>query len=222
MSKFLTLAIGVFALAGVMPATPIACPSGGSLAVLIALPTTGPDAGCQSQDKIFSNFAYDPLGGSVSASNITAGLVFQQPGGNTDIHGWNFIPTVGSWATGFTLSFTISIAPGNPNVSIFASKDQIDSGLLPNGVVMTDVQTGVGTLTTTGVAGSETLQVSYPGLQSITTSSAATIPTGSGLLSFEQEWFESTANATPEPITMLLAGAGLLCLGFLQRRPRKA
>jgi hypothetical protein len=87
---------------------------------------------------------------------------------------------------------------------------------------MTDVQTGVGTLTTTGVAGSETLQVSYPGLQSITTSSAATIPTGSGLLSFEQEWFESTANATPEPITMLLAGAGLLCLGFLQRRPRKA
>jgi hypothetical protein len=213
----------VFASLGVVVAAPIACPTGASLATLIALPTTGPNAGCQSQDKIFSNFAYSPLTGGVSASNITAGLVFQQVGGTTDIHGWNFIPTVGSWGTGFTLSFTISVATGNPGVSIFASKDQIDTGLVPNNIVMTDIQTGVGTLTTTGAStAAETLQVSYPGLQSITTTSTATITGGNGLLSLEQEWFENIASSTPEPAAMFLVGTGLLGLSLLRRRKHSA
>jgi len=215
---FLLYATGVFASVGVMAGAPIACPTGVTLATLIALPTTGPDAGCQSQDKIFSDFVYTPLAGGTSASNITAGLVFQQPSSSTDIHGWNFIPTSGSWTTGFTLSFTISVAPGFPNVSIFASKDQIDSGFVPNGVVLTDIQTGVGTLTTNGTTtGNETLQVSYPGLQSITTTATATVPTGDTLLSFEQEWFEHTAGV-PEPAAMFLVGTGLLGLSLLRLR----
>ena len=223
MKRFWLCATGVFASLGVVVAAPIACPTGASLATLIALPTTGPNAGCQSQDKIFSNFTYSPLTGGVSASNITAGLVFQQVGGNTDIHGWNFIPTVGSWATGFTLSFTISVAPGNPGTVIFASKDQIDSGLVPNNVVMTDIQTGVGTLTTRGLTtAAETLQVSYPGLQSITTTSTATIAGGNGLLSFEQEWFESIGSSTPEPAAMFLVGTGILGLSLLRRRKHSA
>ena len=114
------------------------------------------------------------------------------------------------------------MAPGNPNVSIFTSKDQIDSGLVPNGVVVTDIQTGVGTLTTLGVLGQETAQVAYPGLQSITTTSTASIPAGNGLLSFEQEWFERTASSVPEPAGMSLIGAGLLGLSLLRLRRRKA
>ena len=219
MRKLSLLAMGVFASVGVMLAAPIACPTGVSLATLIALPTTGPDAGCQSQDKIFSNFSYSPLAGGVAASNVKVGLVFQQIGGNTDIHGWNFIPNVGSWSAGFTLSFTISVVPGNPGIVIRTSKDQIDTGLLPNGVVMRDIQTGVGTLTTQGLAGLETTQVSYGGTQSITTTSTATIPNGSGLLSFEQEWFEQVP--VPEPAATLMVGSGLLSLGLLRLRRQR-
>ncbi len=218
MNRFTLYATGVLASVGIAFAAPIACPTDATLATLIALPTTGPNAGCQSQDKIFSGFTYTG-GGTVTAADINAGLVFQQPGGNTDIHGWNFIPAGGSWTTGFTLSFTISVAPGNPDVSIFASKDQIDTGLVPNGIVMSDVQTGVGTLTTLGLTtAQETLQVSYPSMQSVSATSTATIPTGDGLLSFEQEWFENTASSVPEPSAMFLLGTGLLGVSLLRLR----
>ena len=81
MNRFILCASGVLASAGIMLAVPIACPTGATLATLIALPTTGPDAGCQSQDKIFSNFTYSG-GGTVTAGDINAGLVFQQSDGN--------------------------------------------------------------------------------------------------------------------------------------------
>ncbi len=217
MSRFTLYATGVLASVGIAFAAPIACPTGVTLATLIALPTTGPNAGCQSQDKIFSGFTYTG-GGAITAADINVGLVFQQPSSNTDIHGWNFIPVGGSWSTGFTLSYTISVAPGNPNTSIFASKDQIDTGLVPNGIVLTDVQTGVGTLMPVGALGQETKQVTYSGLQSITTTSTATIPTGTGLLSLEQEWFENTASSVPEPAAMFLLGTGLLGVSLLRRR----
>jgi len=217
MSRFLLYATGVFASVGVMFAAPIACPTGVSLATLIALPTAGANAGCQSQDKVFSDFTYSTGAGGVSAANVMAGLVLQT-GGSTDIHGWNFIPSVGSWATGFTISFTISVAPGNPNLTIFASKDQIDTGFVPNGIVMTDVQTGVGTLKMVGILGEETAQVLYPGITSITTTSTVIVPSGDGLLSYEQEWFETTAATAPEPAAMFLAGVGILGLSLLRRR----
>jgi len=223
MSKFLLYSGVVFAAVGVMPAAPIACPTGAvPLATLVALPTTGADAGCQSQDKIFSDFVYTPLTGGTVASAITAVLVFEQPGSGTDIHGWDFTPTTGSWTTGFTLSFTISVAPGFPDVSIFASKDQIDSGLVPNGLVMSDIQTGVGTLVTNGTSTAlETEQVMYSGVQSITTTSTADIPSGDTLLSFGQEWFEHT-DAVPEPAPMFLVGAGLLGLRLFGLRRRRS
>ncbi len=221
MRTFTLYAVGMLASAGIVFSAPIACPTNATLATLIALPTTGPDAGCQSQDKIFSDFAYTG-GGGITATDVLAGLVFQHAGVSTDIHGWNFIPAGGTWTVGFTLSFTIAIAPGNPNLSIFASKDQIDSGFVPNRVVVTDVQTGVGTLTMDGLPGLETTQVLYPGLQSVSTVATAVIPSGSGLLSLEQEWFEKTAVATvPEPAPMFLLGVGLVGLSMLHRRQRR-
>jgi hypothetical protein len=220
MSRFTLYATGVLASVGIVFGAPIACPTNATLATLIALPTTGPNAGCQSQDKIFSNFAYSG-GGTVASTDVLAGLVFQKAGVTTDIHGWNFLPAGGTWTAGFTLSYTISVAPGNPNVAIFASKDQIDSGFVPNGVLMTDVQTGVGTLTMQGMPGLETTQVLYPGLQSVSTVATAVIPSGNGLLSLEQEWFETTVATAPEPAAMFLAGVGLVGLSLLRRRKRR-
>ena len=86
---------------------------------------------------------------------------------------------------------------------------------------MSDMQTGVGTMTTNGTTtGLETLQMTYPGMQSITTTATATVPAGDTLLSFEQEWFEYTAAAVPEPMAMFAVGAGLLGLSLLRLRRR--
>ncbi len=194
---FLTLAVSLFG-TSTAQAAPGPCLSATTLAALIALNVTG---GCQSQDKIFSNFSYS---GSDPASAINASLIFQ-PGPNTqDIHGWSFTNgnTAGKWLNGFTLGFTITVAPGFPNVSIIASKDQINSGLtgITNGTSVTDTQS-IGTLTVNGLStANETMQLAYGPVTTVTTSSVATIPPGSLLLKYDQEFFETGATGCPATI----------------------
>jgi PEP-CTERM motif len=210
MSRFLVLTLIVFAAAAVLPATPVTCPTTATLADLIAIGT------CQSQDKIFSAFAYSG-GGDVTANDINANLVLQI-GSSQDIHGWSFIPTTG-WDTGFNLSFTIAVAPGNPGAAIVASKDQMNSGFVPNGVTIADTQTGVtpSPLMLTGTATGETVFSNPYDLQTISTVSAVTIARSANLESYEQDWFEHLSSA-PEPAAFFLIGSGLLGLGFLGRR----
>src|SRR5262249_13263080 len=114
----------------------VPCPSITNLSVLLTI-ASGAGNGCQEQDKIFSNFAYSD---STNAANINATVVFVSSGPTTQIHGWVFSRT-GSWTSGFTLSYDIAVAPGNPTVSIFQAKDQINSGATPNGTVINDTQT---------------------------------------------------------------------------------
>ena len=83
------------------------------------------------------------------ATNVNLNLVLQT--GTSDIHGWSLCPSacVGS---GFTLSYDISVAPVQlPRFAIISSKDQINTGCVPNGIVITDTQTGAGVaIVTTG------------------------------------------------------------------------
>ena len=206
--RFLVLSVIVFATAAVLPAVPIVCPQSGALSVLIAMSADG----CQSQDKIFSNFAYT---GDVAATAVNFNLVLQT--GTSDIHGWSFIPET-AWTVGFTLSSDITVAPGNPYLAIILSKDQMNSGGVPNGITINDTQTGVGVLALTGTIGGETVFSSGYNLQTVHTSSIATVPQGRSLLSYEQDWFEG---AIPEPVTFVLIGSGLLGLGLLRRRVGK-
>jgi hypothetical protein len=69
---FLTLAVSLFGTAIAQAAVVPSC-SATTLDVLIALKS----GGCQSQDKIFSNFSYSALSGSDPASAIKADLIFR-------------------------------------------------------------------------------------------------------------------------------------------------
>ena len=185
----------------------VACLMDTNLAALIALGA----AGCTSQDKTFSSFSYAGAVGD-PATTILAHLIFQA--GIQDIHGWSFTDangTTNAWVSGFSLGYTITVIPPAGLTTIVASKDQIDSGFIPNGTVMTDTQSApAGLLVTNGTStAAETLQKSYAGVTSITTSSVATIPAGSQLIKYDQTWTQNVGTAVPEPTTLLLLGSGL-------------
>jgi hypothetical protein len=218
MKRFLVLTVIVLAAASVLPAATIACPESGALSVLTG--TLGPGLNvCQIQDKIFSNFVYSPVSGGVPATNVNFNLVLQS--GTSDIHGWSFVPET-AWTLGFTLSYDIAVAPGNPLVALIQSKDQMNTGFVPTSLTISDTQTGVGVLALTATAGGETVFSNLYNLQTIHTSSVATIPAGLNLLSYEQDWIERTASTVPEPVSLVLIGSGLLGLGLLRRRVRKS
>jgi hypothetical protein len=217
MKRFLVLTVIVLAAASVLPAATIACPESGALSVLTGTLGPGQDV-CLVQDKIFSNFVFTPAVGGVPATNINFNLVLQT--GLSDVHGWSFVPET-AWVLGFTLSYDIAIAPGNPYTRLVQSKDQINSGGVPNFITVNDTQTGVtpSPLALTGTVGGETVFSNLYDLQTIHTSSVATIPVGRNLLSYEQDFFEQVA---PEPVSFILIGSGLLGLGLLRRRVRKS
>jgi hypothetical protein len=207
----------VFAAASMLPAAPMPCPTTTTLANLINL--SGAGNGCISQDKIFNDFQYT---GTTAAGDVGAILVFR-PGTSSDIHGWIFAPNTGPWSAGFTLNYDITVAPGNPNVTITNAKDQINSGLLPNADVVMDTQTpnagSPQTMTTMGMMGGETAQITFTsGVTMVRTASTATVGAGNVLQSYEQDWFESVGTSVPEPssISYGLLGGGLLLLGLMR------
>jgi hypothetical protein len=232
--KYLVLPLAACAAAAMLQAAPIACPTTANLAQLIALSGTG--NGCFIQDKLFNNFTYTNLSGTgaTPAADVGATLVFQPGSNSQDIHGWIFAPTTGPWTTGFTLGYSIATVAGS-GVVITAAKDQSNTGLLPNGDIVTDTQTpsspGPGgtmvagspvTLTTMGTAGHETDQITFsPSATSVTTSTSASIGSGGILQSYEQDWFESAGpTSVPEPagFTYGLLGSGFLLLGLMRFR----
>ena len=197
----------------IVQATP--CPASTNLGFLLGL---GPD-GCDQQDITYANFTYSL--GSGDAAHVTATPVFQVLPG-TDIHGWVFAHE-GSWMSDVTLNYTITT--NTPGPLMITSKDQINTGKIPNNTVMTDTQTlpdmTIVTMVTNGnTTGNETTQTSYSGVTSITTSSTTSNIGSAGniLVSYEQDFFQQvptiyeSLTAIPEPSTMLLVGSGLIGL----------
>jgi hypothetical protein len=199
----------------------------GTLSSLLSLSSEG----CFHQDKIFSNFTYTGAGATQQpASMVNVSHVFQVLP-TQDIHGWLIAPVSGQWTTAFNFGWTVTIcttlAQGcsdpNPFANMVAYKQQINSGVIPNGSIVTSVNTpNVGspfTVTTSGAsAGNETVQVAINPAATQMTSMASFNGVGN-LASLEQDVVQSTA--IPEPATMALIGSGLLLVGFARRRMRR-
>ena len=187
--------------------------------------------GCQHLDKIFSNFSYSGTGAE-AANLVDATHEFTGSStGLNDVHGWLF-QLAGGWASGFTLSYTITVDTNcltDPNCgtdlgldtshqAVFASVDQEQSGLTPNNTAITDTQVIAGVLHIMGTStAAETAQINYTPVTTITTTSVYTVSGNSGLQSYEQNWFEEST-AVPEPRTFALCGGALLLLGLFRKR----
>ena len=188
-------------------ASPILCASVTNLGQLL-----GAADGCTIQDKLFTDFTYT---GSVPAAQVGASPVFSV-GPGSDLHGWIFSPSP-VWTSGFSLGYVISVLPGNPDVHIEASKLQINTGF-SSGVMTTETQNGGALPTLNASSGTETSQVTFPLTDSISVLNTVTIPSGSRLISLENDFLETTTSSVPEPLTTALLGGGLIMLGLVGTR----
>jgi hypothetical protein len=173
------------------------------------------------QDKLFT---FGPGsytgGGSVTPADVQVGVVFNILGGGQDLHGFVFAPII-DWSTSFTLSYTISVIPGN-KVVIGATKLQQNAGFSPGApsttVTLTENGGALPTLQTDfNSAGNETSLSGYPSVTSISVVNSVTIPSKKILISLENDFHEDTIT-TPEPAVFYLCGGGLLAFSLLMRK----
>jgi len=230
MKKLLLLALPLVVFSSVSNAAPGACSTTGvTIATLIALGSTG----CEIGDKVFYNF-------SGALSNTADTIAFSGPaapeGPSNAFFQLNVNAGVGSILQGnFTFGYSVSIDPTMVTAGLTSAITRVTGGIQDNG---TDGATLVKTVTggATCTAGStdsfgNSTQLS-PGCNGISATSlsiseafaytANNSNTGgarsiSGIGNTFTESF-STTTGTPEPVSMLLFGSGLLAVSVLGRR----
>ncbi len=190
-------------------AAPISCDSLSTLQQYVDQSAQG---GCFVQDKLFTDFTYSG-GGTQTASkvNVTATLS-EIPG--IDIHGFTFVPTQ-VWTTGFVVGYTVSVMDPGTGTSITAALDQINLGPVVNGT--TAISTKSNGQTYNLSQANLTESSNFPAVTTISSSTTVTVPTGSFLISLEEQYTQ-TVGQVPEPATFAMIAGGLIGLRFLRRR----
>ena len=123
-----------------------ACAPGG-IAAYVALGSTG----CTSGDKIYSNFSFTGFAGSTSLSVTDNG-----PQHTFSASGLNF-----GAGTAASYSYTVAIAPGNPNASFLSYRTSATDSDVLNPLVGTKTLTGTNGGTSTSSNGAIGNVVSY-------------------------------------------------------------
>ncbi len=191
-----------------MSAAPINC---NNLTTLQQYIDQSAQGGCVVQDKLFTDFTYTG-GGTETASNVSVTATLSMIPG-IDIHGFTFVPAQ-VWTTGFTVGYTVSVLEPTTN-AITAALDQINLGPVLNGTTAVSTKSNgqVYNLSQSNL----TVATVFPAVTAITSSTAVTIPTGSFLISLEEQYTQ-TLGQVPEPATFALIAGGLIGLRFLRRR----
>jgi hypothetical protein len=237
--KFPVGTVLVLACAGPVLATPIACPTSGTVATLIGFNGTGD--GCLINGLVFNNFTFNPTAtgtGTVpTATQVTYNL--DDPGISTGtgqmIYGFEFNPdmtVLGIGSEDFTLDYTIT-APS----PIITSIHLLEVAAVGAGATATVSETDLGctvavTSCTTPLVDQVTPTAPHEDLLGIgpfaeievtkDVNVTSTTPTGIAGISDARDAVDLASTDTPEPASYALLGAGLILLGCLKRRgPRK-
>ena len=204
---------------GSLQATPINCSSVTTWGGLEALPTTGSDAGCINQDKIYSNFVGTiPLGWS---DFITVDTV-----DGTDFHSIQ-LTRGGSAALlpgTYSVGYTISIDPTSPTFATeFITQAEISADINPNSVdslVSASFSDGItstliGTIST---GGSSSLVTDN---KSLLVSETLKVGSKSAIRDFTTTFVETSTTVVPEAPANALTGLGLIALAALGRKLKR-
>ena len=226
MKKVLLLACASWAV-GNLSAAVVACPTVATMTTLMNFNSLA--NACFSQDKLFWNFNYTPTGNAGNSDTVTGVLIFQA-GTGVDIHGWNFNDSVWSSGASFTLGYSIqvcntaaclgSVVPGTQIVGADADYSPSAFGPAAGNEVVT-WSGGCNATATLTPANSGPVppgaNANCSGTGPDTVSATYTGTTGT-ITQTTLRFYESIPTGTPEPLSMLLLGSGLVAVALIGRR----
>ena len=194
----------ILMLASSASAVPVNCMTLNTVADYV---TQNAGGGCFVQDKLFTNFSYTG-GGTVGAGLVGVDVVFSVLP-TQDIHGFILNPAAGAvWNTSFTFGYTIAVNPPNPAINITGAELQINLNITARNPTTAVSTKGNGQVESTSSVLLTDTDL-FAGVQSLTSSTVVTIPTGGFLISLEEDYIE-TINRISEPATIIVLGSGLL------------
>jgi hypothetical protein len=173
--------------------------------------------GCFDQDKLYTNFTYDPLSSGVADTDVQVAIGTVSLPSGIDQHSVNF-QTAG-WTSAFTLGFDISVLPAYPLVNITAVAFDITAPPSPVNPVNLSSATMDNSpdndpafqLLATALGGDVVFGLLSRSIGVEITGS----PFDGSIQQVSTTFFQS---AIPEPGTMLTLGIGLVGLGLYRRR----
>jgi hypothetical protein len=219
----LTFAIGCILSLASMQASTIPC-ANTTLSALIAL-GSGPGNGCTVDDKVFNNFSYVPAAGAPVAALVTAEL---EANTETMTYGWLFGSLTGAFDGNFKLGYTVSVDPAVCSTcTITSSESQMFPGTAPPGDQAFSIENSAGLspvlLDNLTFAGNTNGSI-FPGVTTFTqTALSKNLKGAFPLLSLQLDVRQTmTTPPIPEPAMLSLMSIGLLGLGLMDRRRRRA